>query len=599
VSGFTAILNTDHVPVDAAILDAMTDAMAFRGPDLRDVWLGDHVGLGHVLLRTTDESARESQPSGLGDGVWIAADARIDGRATLVRRLRERGRSVTAEATDVELLLHAYVAWGDGLLGELIGDFAFVLWDSRRQRLLAARDQLGVAQLFYARADAAVILGNTLESLLCHPGVPATLDDHALADAALFTVFLDEAATAYASIRRLAPGHKLVCDRHGVQIKRYWALPPPARLRYRRPGDYVEHFRTLFDEAVADRLRTDRAGSQLSGGMDSTSITVTAQRWLQAQARPFDLRAYAIEYRSLIPDEEGAIAAEVGRHAGFPVEVLSGESFLDMDPVAHAGRVPPEPGPMSVLQMAEICRRTAEFSRVLLTGYGGDPLLASPVLTRDRMLAALRQGSWRWPARSLRARLRRQPVGALPAWANRRWAEDVGCGERQARFSQLSLIEQTGMVRAPLWRGLFAFSDPGFHGLELRIRFPFFDLRLLEFVRAIPPTPWLENKHLLRAAVGDRLPEIVRIRPKSAMAGDVVLERNRRAGVPSWQIELLDTPEMAGLIDQDWLRRASNQPAAAQAQAWATDRPPVQVAYWLHHRSHQGARAGHVRPTTE
>jgi asparagine synthase (glutamine-hydrolysing) len=155
------------------------------------------------------------------------------------------------------------------------------------------------------------------------------------------------------------------------------------------------------------------------------------------------------------------------------------------------------------------------------------------------------------------------------------------------------------MVRAPLWRGLFAFSDPGFHGLALRIRFPFFDLRLLEFVRAVPPTPWLENKHLLRAAVGERLPEVVRARPKSPMPGDVVLERNRRAGVPTWQIELLATPEMAAVIDQDWLRRACTQPPAAQAHTWATDRPPVQVAYWLHHRSRQGRADRTGRPTTE
>ena len=169
MSGFVGMLNTDQAPLDVALLTEMTAAMAFRGPDAQHSWVNHQVGLGHTLFRTTFEAAGESQPCSLDGTVWIAADVRIDDRARLVQRLRERGREATLAAPDVELILHAYLTWGDACLDHLIGDFAFVLWDERQQRLLAARDQLGVAQLFYTQVDATLLLGNTLHSLLLHP----------------------------------------------------------------------------------------------------------------------------------------------------------------------------------------------------------------------------------------------------------------------------------------------------------------------------------------------------------------------------------------------------------------------------------------------
>ncbi len=591
MSGVVAVVNTDGAPIDAAFLGDLTSAMAFRGPDARATWARDNVGLGHTLARATVESAREAQPCSVGDDVWIAADARLDGRAALVRGLRERGRgAASADAPDAELILHAYLAWGDACLDHLIGDFSFVLWDGRRRRMLAARDQLGVAQLFHARAGTTLLVGNTIQALLGHPGVSDALDERTVADVALFTLYLDDSATAYAAIRRVAPGHRLTWDSHGLRIERYWTLREPARaIRYSHPAEYAERFRFLFDQAVEDRLRTDRVGTQLSGGMDSTSIAVTARQLLGATGRPFQLRGYSIEYRSLLPDQEADLATAVGRRAGFPVEVLSGEAYMRREPAGAPARVPPEPGVATLWVMDEICRRAAAFAPVLLTGYGGDPLLEPPRLTRRRTAAALRQGAWRWPlqrvaAQRRRARQLRRPPDAPPAWVADRWAREVDLAERATLYRQGTRRDQAGVAEAPLWRTLFAWSDAGYNGLPLSVRFPFFDLRLLEFVLAIPPVPWLDRKHVLRAAMGDRLPDVVRERPKTVMAGDVVQRQNARAGVPEWELDLLGRPELEPYVDQDWLRAVQRETAAARAHIWATQRPPVQLAYWLRHR---------------
>jgi asparagine synthase (glutamine-hydrolysing) len=599
MSGFVGLLNTDHALLDRGLLSRMTAAMAFRGPDAQRTWASERVGLGHTLFRTTIESAHEIQPCSLDGDVWIAADARIDGRTALIERLRGQGRDVAGDAPDVGLILHAYLTWGDGCLDHLIGDFAFVLWDERRQRMLAARDQLGVAQLFYTTVDATLLVGNTLDSMLRHPDVADTLDEQTLADLALFTVYVDDAATGYAAIRRLPPAHKLTWDGRGLRVERYWALRQPAGLlRYRHPDDYAEHFRLLFDQAVGDRLRTDCVGSQLSGGMDSTSIAVTARHCLEATGRPFDIRAYTIEYPSLIPDEEGMLATRAAGHGGFPVEVVNGETYLSAEPEADPAWVPPEPGAATYWQMAEVCRRTAAFAPVLLTGYGGDPLLAPPDLAWRRAWAALRQGSWQWPVRRLvagwRDRRRRYRPVPLPAWVNPAWARRMDLADRTATYYRRARRDQVGLVQAPLWRTLFAWSDSGYNGLPLSIRFPFFDLRLLEFVLAIPPTPWLGGKRLLREAMGHRLPDVVRTRPKTVMPGDVALEQNRRTGAPAWEIDLLSAPEMAAYVDADWLRAVRRQPAAAQAHTWATERPPVQLAYWLRHRPRWDRSRTHV-----
>jgi len=162
---------------------------------------------------------------------------------------------------------------------------------------------------------------------------------------------------------------------------------------------------------------------------------------------------------------------------------------------------------------------------------------------------------------------------------------------RLALFRQYVRRERVGMVEAPLWRTFFAWADAGYYGLQLSVRFPFFDLRLLEFVRAIPPAPWLEDKRLLRAAMGDRLPEVVRTRPKTLMAGYVTSAQNKQTGVPAWEIDLLTGPEMAAYVDDGWLRSVVHQSAAAQAHIWETQYPPVQLAYWLRYRRRLDRRA--------
>src|SRR5438874_13616747 len=113
MSGIVGIINLDGAPVDRLLLEQMTEYMAFRGPDAQQIWIDGHVGFGHALLRTTHESLHEQQPCSLDGEVWIAADARIDDRATLTNKLASHGHQARLDRPDVELILHAYDVWGE------------------------------------------------------------------------------------------------------------------------------------------------------------------------------------------------------------------------------------------------------------------------------------------------------------------------------------------------------------------------------------------------------------------------------------------------------------------------------------------------------
>src|SRR5262249_53876208 len=129
MSGFVVVFNLDGAPVSPQLMREMTDYMDFRGPDAREVWIDGQVGMGHAMLRTTFESRFERQPFSLDDQIWIAADARVDDRAELIRRLAVEERGLR-DAPDNELILHAYHAWGEDCVDHLIGDFAFAIWDA-------------------------------------------------------------------------------------------------------------------------------------------------------------------------------------------------------------------------------------------------------------------------------------------------------------------------------------------------------------------------------------------------------------------------------------------------------------------------------------
>jgi asparagine synthase (glutamine-hydrolysing) len=268
LSGIVGIYHRNAAPMERALLQTLVDFLAYRGPDSRECWMDGPIGLSHAMLRTTPESLGERQPANLEGRFWIVADARLDSRIELIAELLRAGRVIRANAPDSEVLLHAYATWGTPCVEHLRGDFSFAVWDARNKQLFCARDHFGIKPFFYVLRGNLFLFSNTLNCLRTHPGVSGELNEAAIGDFLLFGLNCNNATTSFRDIQRLPPAHSLSISSEGFKVKRYWTPPTNGRIRYVKPEEYVENFQSLLQAAVADRLRVDRLGLLLSGGLD-------------------------------------------------------------------------------------------------------------------------------------------------------------------------------------------------------------------------------------------------------------------------------------------------------------------------------------------
>lgn len=283
MSAIVGIYYLDGRPVDRMDLDRMTITLNHRGPDGTGVWREGSIGLGHRLLWTTQESLEEKLPfvSKSGDLI-ISADARIDNRSELLNLLSFKDR-VSREIADSELIVAAYEKWGEYCPEQLLGDFAFSIWDRRKQRLFAARDPMGVKPFYYYESSCSFVFASEIKALFCLREIPRRLNEVRVADH-LVESFADQTSTFYQDILRLPAGHSVTIHPGGKRIRQYWTFDPRRELRLRSNDEYAEAFREVFTEAVRCRLRSAfPAGSALSGGLDSSSIVCTARNLLSQE----------------------------------------------------------------------------------------------------------------------------------------------------------------------------------------------------------------------------------------------------------------------------------------------------------------------------
>ena len=609
MSGIVGILNIDGAPIDRQLLRRMTESMAYRGPDAQDVWVHGHAGFGHTMLRTTFESQREKQPCSLDGQVWIVADARVDDRSTLIETLRYEGREAEETSTDVELILHAYHAWGENCAKHLLGDFAFAIWDGQRRRLYCARDHFGVKLFYYARVGNCLVFGNTLNSLRSHPEVSDDLDELAVADFLLFGFKQDPAVTTFADIRRLPSGHFLTCSNGAPIVSRYWSLPTDDNIiRYKHASDYVDHFRELMRKAVADRLRTDRVAVWMSGGLDSTTLAATACELRQNASAHVDIRAFCQVYRNLIPDREGYYAGLVAEALGIPIRYLVADDYKLFERWDQPELHRPEPVEFPLLaQFVDLLiKQAAEHSRVVLFGEDPDALL-SPSSVIDMFRGIPIPQVIADVGNYVLSHRQRPPLGlgvnaklnrwlgkgperpAYPIWLNQDFAEKHDLRERFEKYN--GTPAHTNSIRHgahrrmthPIWQWLFEFMDPGATFFPLEVRFPYLDLRLVNYLLRIPPLPWCVNKELLRVAMKGTLPDQVRLRKKTPLPGHPYHELLRHSNGKGLD-DFSPVPELTKYVNRDTVPRVAGR-ACTPEQSWLNLRP-LCLNNWLQYQNH-------------
>jgi len=519
----------------------------------------------------------------LGGHYWIAGRLRLDARD----ELRARLGPAAATASDAQLCLQAYAKWGETFTDFLAGDFAFVLWDDERQCLLAVRDRLGVHALFHSKTADAWLIGDSLDWLAARAAANDALDDYWIADFLVLGVSREFERTVYRDISRVAPAHLLKLGEGGLSLRRYWRLDISEPIYLRDAEAYRERFRELLSHAVADRLPAGRVGIAMSGGLDSTTLAATA---VEVTGDPSRIVAECEHYERLMHIREDHYASLAARHLGIELRIRPADDIA-YDPLWQSRGLraaEPTTALVNAHNIQRVGREMTAIAPVWLDGEGPDNALG---LERNAYLGWLRRKrSWRRLAEALVAyttakglsgwaqsigrhsRLQQEaelePVDPLPAWLRHGFAERL---KLAGRHQELGLGGDTShpwhpaaiaSFTSPIWQTYF--DNRAFEGSLAGIewRYPFLDLRVLEFMLSVPPVPWGWKKRLIREAMRGRLPAEVLARRKTPLDCYPEVATMREHGLPI-------LPECHGVgryIDPERLPdRAASDPELATA----------------------------------
>lgn len=498
-------------------------------------------------------------------GAWVPSDTLrrpwvINRRGVLalgnvrITNRRDVGPADADPAQDLELVVDHYLRHGTAGFRDLVGDFAVILWDQNRRRVVAARDGLGIKALFYQRNGDRIAIGSHLDCF------ETAGYDRGFIGQFLVGLPRGTSRTIFREVTRLTPGSWLTADLATTTVQSYWqpAEFTPAR-SVANLGDTKAAFRELFTEAVRAQMDDGLpVWSQLSGGLDSSSVVGMAST-LAGQGRGPALAGTLSVVDSLSEGDETPYSNAVAAMWGVRNERV--ENFAAWQPDELG--IPSFAEPRAFLPFYARDRAMARTvrdagGRVMLSGFGSDNYLSCPddfladLLAQGRVGEALsrltefavnrRRSFWGLAAQHavgpiapewLRRRLVRQPE-SVPAWVNPALAAEFGLAEwlerRGPKGGQIvaeQVAIEMGSVDVALERGVFE------EGLE--IRYPFLHRPLVEFGMRLPVELRVGNgrqKWILREALGDLLPARVRNREgKGAIDGRIVWSLNHHAKV--------------------------------------------------------------------
>ena len=363
--------SSDDKPVCRDTVGRMISALHHRGPDDQGTYITPRLGMGMTRLSIIDVSGGHQPISSEDGAVTVVCNGEIYNHDELRRELVARGH-VFRTRSDVEVIVHLYEEAGVRCLDRLRGMFGIALWDERRQRLMIARDRLGIKPLFYARTANQLLFASEMKAIARSGVVSLDLDAEALNSYLTFG-YIPSPLTIYKNVRKLDPGHVLVCEGGTVTTERYWQL----RFEPQCDPDETaigERFLELFSDAVRTHLMSDVSlGAFLSGGVDSSLVVA-----LMAECTSVPVKTFTIgfggsagghlderPYARLLSNRYGTTHTEVEVRPNLE-EVI--DEIVDAfdEPFADD----------SVIPTYYICKLARQQVTVALTGLGGDELFA-------------------------------------------------------------------------------------------------------------------------------------------------------------------------------------------------------------------------------
>ncbi|MGA8112767.1 MAG: asparagine synthase (glutamine-hydrolyzing) [Actinocatenispora sp.] len=519
-----------------SVVQTMTDTMACRGPDDEGLYLQPRVALGHRRLAVIDiEGGR--QPMRYLDGDRELVALTYSGEVYNYRELRAELSGLGHQfrtASDTEVVLHAYLEWGESMVDRLNGMYAFAVWDARTETLLLVRDRMGIKPLYYQPIEGGLLFGSEPKAILASGLVEPVIDADGLRE--LFAFVNTPGMTPLRGMRAVRPGHLVRVTSAGHTERRYWQLT--AQPHTDDLDTTIRTVRELLDDTVSRQLISDvPLCTLLSGGLDSSVITALAQRSLTA-AGTGPVRSFSVDFvgqtERFRPDfmratPDAPFVRDLAQHVSADhTDVVLSTSDL-MDPVARqavlTARDAPPFGDMDTslyLLFAAVRKR----STVALSGESADEVFGGYAHFHDPEAIGADTFPWLAMAGGRLGRLDSlfDPELArtldLSSYVADRYAEALAevprlDGEEglERRMREVCYLHLTRFVQILLDR-----KDRMSMAVGLEVRVPFCDHRLVQYVFN---TPWAfktfdgREKSLLRAATRDVLPQSIVDRVKS------------------------------------------------------------------------------------
>jgi asparagine synthase (glutamine-hydrolysing) len=593
-------------PVEPGLLRAIGEAQRHRGPDEGDVWCDGFVGLGHRRLSVIDAVGGKQPMSNEDGSIRVVLNGEIYNFPELREELMARGQAFRTQS-DTEVLLRLYEHEGPPCVSRLRGMFAFAVWDATARQLLLARDRVGKKPLVYAEVADGLVFASEIAALLQDDRIPRELDLTAL-DQYLTHLYVPAPRTMLRAVRKVPPGHVLICREGCRELRPYaalsfaekWSLPE---------AEWIERVRGALTDAVRVRLMSDvPLGALLSGGVDSSAVVALMTQLTGRPVRTFSIGFAEDAYNEL------PYARQVAQRLGSEHhELVVRPDAVAVLPelVRHYG----EPfGDSSALPFYYLAQMARGQVTVALSGDGGDEAFAGyeryvKADVRCQMSDVSRKGS-RFSLSSVICHLS-SDICTLAGYCLPRGKGSRGPGERlrrlgrflrlspEARYAEgmryfpgslkerLLTPEARGAIAAEgavdlfddLFRGsdgpelldrllqvdtrsylpddLLVKADIAAMAHSLEVRSPFLDAPLMELAARMPASLKLrdgETKFVLKRALADLLPPEILSRPKAGFA--LPLNRWLRGPLRAYTEELLlhGPASRRGLFEMRWLR---------------------------------------------
>jgi len=515
---------------NSLVVRDMAQSMTHRGPDANGEWVGEHAAFAHTRLSVIDPLGGAQPMSRTVDGYEfvITYNGELYNADDLRKILSSHGYSFTT-TSDTEVLLFAYIHFGEKCAELLNGIYAFCIWDSMRQRVFACRDRFGVKPFFYTVIGNTVLFSSEIKGLFRHPSFTAAVDKEGLQELFAISPARTQGIGVFKDVLELKPAHFMIIDRSGLKISPYWELKSHEHTDSYE--DTISTVRQLVCDSITRQLVSDvPIGTLLSGGLDSSIISAVAALHFKEQGK--QLSTYSFDY---VNNDKYFKASAFQPDADRPwvermvEEFNTDHTFLEcdngelIDYLIEAMRYKDLPGMADVdASLLYFCREIKKHHTVILSGECSDEIFGGYPWFRSEKAFNTPAFPWSYDM-SLRNSILKPQVAQtldLEGYSRTRYDQSIaqvptfdGDSAEEKRRREIAYLNLNWFMTNLLDR-----KDRMSMASGLEVRVPFCDHRIVEYVWNVP---WeMKNrdnisKSLLREAVRGILPDDVLYRKKS------------------------------------------------------------------------------------